>query len=316
MTQPLLSICIPTFNRAYWLDILLFNVLRQIERLPEPELVEVVVSNNCSTDNTLGILEKYAGYSSLHVFTNSKNEGLSNFGLVVARAEGKYSWLMGDDDEPTHGAIAKILSHMQTNPECDWFIPYALIVNPDGTQDVNWYEGSTVTWDLAIQDEFRLYCNCLTSMAGLGGLLSVLIGRTDLLVTGFADTMEWGNDSYFPHVAAFLHSANHLSGSLRPIPEQLVLHRTCNNGGHQDPWARILVDLDGWVLIANKLNLPPEFLAVMRRQHGFQLLLTLALYEESNAHQWKRARKALQDAGFQEETLQFADCVRTSIKVV
>ena len=47
-TQPLLSICIPTYNRAKILD----RALENIER-------ELVIFNNCSKDDTQEIVYKY-----------------------------------------------------------------------------------------------------------------------------------------------------------------------------------------------------------------------------------------------------------------
>ncbi len=52
--QPLLSICIPTFNRA---EILRETLAHLAETLDTS--IEIVVSNNCSGDHTVDVLEDF-----------------------------------------------------------------------------------------------------------------------------------------------------------------------------------------------------------------------------------------------------------------
>ena len=51
-----LSICIPTYNRSYYLD----NCLNSIKLAKEASLsLEVCISDNCSSEKIEPILEKY-----------------------------------------------------------------------------------------------------------------------------------------------------------------------------------------------------------------------------------------------------------------
>lgn len=95
----LLSICIPTYNGAssflrHSLDIL----LPVVEKYKDS--VDVIVANNCSTDNTVELLQSYSHYSCLKYFTNEKNIGFKgNMKLISDKyADGYYSWMIGDDD--------------------------------------------------------------------------------------------------------------------------------------------------------------------------------------------------------------------------
>ena len=67
--RPILSICIPTYNRA---ETLKKNVI-SILNYPSQDL-EVVVSDNCSTDETIKILNEIND-DRLSVHSNSKNIG-------------------------------------------------------------------------------------------------------------------------------------------------------------------------------------------------------------------------------------------------
>ena len=56
--MPVLSICIPTYNRAKILDETLFNLTNE-SVFQETNDVEIVISNNNSPDNTEEVCQKY-----------------------------------------------------------------------------------------------------------------------------------------------------------------------------------------------------------------------------------------------------------------
>ena len=94
-SQPLLSICIPTYNRAE----LLKNTLAYLAETLDPSY-EITVSNNASTDNTLEVLEDFKGkWNNLRYVTQSKLlTATQNFGAALCLATGKYSYSFCDDD--------------------------------------------------------------------------------------------------------------------------------------------------------------------------------------------------------------------------
>lgn len=103
-----LSICIPTYNRMSYLKELLPDVLGQIAEMPAGE-VELVVSDNASTDDTAGYLRSL-GDSHLRWWTNDENIGGDrNFLKCVAEAKGEYVWLFGDDDLIPEGSVSRAL---------------------------------------------------------------------------------------------------------------------------------------------------------------------------------------------------------------
>lgn len=55
--SPLLSIAIPTYNRASVLTLCLDTILAQAD--PFGEEIEILVSNNASTDQTAAIIQDY-----------------------------------------------------------------------------------------------------------------------------------------------------------------------------------------------------------------------------------------------------------------
>lgn len=117
---PLLSICIPTFNRAAYLDICLQSIFSQIGN---NELIEVVVSDNASTDATPEVISKYmALYSNMRAVRNDTNIGGDpNIYYVTTLGRGKYVKMQGDDDYFVAGTIMPLLHLLHSHPECGVF---------------------------------------------------------------------------------------------------------------------------------------------------------------------------------------------------
>lgn len=95
MKKPLLSICIPTYNRANYLKKSIESIIDQ-EEFKNGE-VEIIISDNASEDNTEEIGIKYAGqYSNINYFRNIQNIKDENFSLALSRAHGVLRRLCND----------------------------------------------------------------------------------------------------------------------------------------------------------------------------------------------------------------------------
>lgn len=92
--QPLLSICIPTYNRGIYLKDALQNIVSDIAF---DESVEIVISDNASSDDTFQICNAYVSkYNNISYYRNECNVRDENFFLVLQRAKGKYVRLFND----------------------------------------------------------------------------------------------------------------------------------------------------------------------------------------------------------------------------
>lgn len=115
MQQPLLSICVPTYNRGRFLKGCLDRIIGQIQKLPDPTKVELFISNNASPDNTDEIIQ--GAMKSGVPITYNKNEtnigADRNFLICFKQATGKYVWLIGDDDYIVDGSIERILNILE-----------------------------------------------------------------------------------------------------------------------------------------------------------------------------------------------------------
>lgn len=112
----LLSICIPTHNRSKQLSNLLDSIIKQID-----PRVEVIVSDNGSTDSTLEMLIKYSeNYQYIKYQRFSENKGfIENYPMVGKIASGKYLWFVGSDDEISPKGIETVLGFLVGQPQID-----------------------------------------------------------------------------------------------------------------------------------------------------------------------------------------------------
>lgn len=95
MSRPLLSICIPTYNRARFLT----ECLASIETQGVNDGFEVVVSDNASTDDTLAVLAQFESRLPLRWIVQPTNLGADrNFDAVVNFAQNEFCWILGSDD--------------------------------------------------------------------------------------------------------------------------------------------------------------------------------------------------------------------------
>ncbi|WP_448105300.1 glycosyltransferase family 2 protein [Pedobacter panaciterrae] len=110
VVKPLFSIAIPTYNRCIFLDNCLKCIIEQIHGKDYP--IELIVSDNCSTDNTPEVVQKYIEMGlPIKYIRNDRNKGADiNIFQCFTEASGKYVLILGDDEFFINGAIDKIMA--------------------------------------------------------------------------------------------------------------------------------------------------------------------------------------------------------------
>lgn len=109
-SRPLLTIAIPTYNRSEFLmRTLLYNLN---EASHHHGKVEIIVSNNSSTDDTNKVVKELQRSYDFQYHLQEKNLGATENILYIPEhlARGKFCWVIGDDDFIIPGSIEKILN--------------------------------------------------------------------------------------------------------------------------------------------------------------------------------------------------------------
>jgi glycosyltransferase involved in cell wall biosynthesis len=125
---PLISVIIPSYNYLSFIPKAIDSALAQT--YPN---VEVVVSDNCSTDGTVAALrERYAGDRRVRIDVNDENVGmLANFNVGFERSRGDFVlWLSADDwILPRH--LERLAAVFAREPQIDVVYSGALFADED-----------------------------------------------------------------------------------------------------------------------------------------------------------------------------------------
>lgn len=113
MSNALLTLVIPTYNRAKYLSLLLSTLVVELRGLEGK--VRVIVGDNASPDNTPLVTQAFlAAIPTAKIQRHSENLGSDeNFCRCIENVETRYYWIIGDDDLPKRGVIAKIVTLLE-----------------------------------------------------------------------------------------------------------------------------------------------------------------------------------------------------------
>ncbi len=90
---PKISVCIPVYNGAEFLNIAIDSVLNQTEKD-----FEIIIVDNQSTDNTVALIKAYSD-SRIKLFMNDSNIGMiPNWNKALSYASGEYIKILPADD--------------------------------------------------------------------------------------------------------------------------------------------------------------------------------------------------------------------------
>jgi glycosyltransferase involved in cell wall biosynthesis len=135
---PLVSVILPTYNGSRYLRQSVDSVLRQTYTN-----WELIIINDCSTDDTLQIAEEYAAADSrVKVFSNPKNLKLPmslNRGFELAA--GSYFTWTSDDNYYADNALQVLVHALETKPEAMLVYADETLIDDDGKITGTWQMG-------------------------------------------------------------------------------------------------------------------------------------------------------------------------------
>jgi glycosyltransferase involved in cell wall biosynthesis len=110
-TDPRVTVFVPTYNRARWLPEAISSALRQTY-----ESFVVVVSDNCSTDETADVVARFDDPRVTYV-RQDEHVGLNeHFNRCYALAQTEYMFLIPDDDVMQPDALARTVAVLDAHP--------------------------------------------------------------------------------------------------------------------------------------------------------------------------------------------------------
>ena len=184
----LLTIAIPTYNRADLLDKQLTWLSQAIKGF-ETEC-EILVSDNCSTDHTQSIINKWENLLQDITFKSNKNP--ENIGVMrnifhcLSSATTKYVWTIGDDDPIQERAVAYVMDKIKNIDNLS-----LLFLNFSGRNQITgeavyppkivgnrWFDADT---EDGKGDGKAIFEHCFTKSVGAVIFLTATVYRADLI---------------------------------------------------------------------------------------------------------------------------------------
>lgn len=248
-----LAICIPTYNRANTLPMLMDSILDQID---SNGLIQICISDNASEDNTEEIINEYKikfPYISYH--RNDKNLGPDrNFLKCVEIANSSFCWLMGSDDKLEPNALSNVLNFLEQFPSVSGL-----------SVDMNSYEFNltsirsreVISQNLKFKNVFNITEDLPTIFSLFGDYIGFLSGQVinriswNQVIAETADISEYYNVLVHLYVIGVMIKKNPRWGFIS-VP--CIGARSGNDSFLTEGLTkRTLIDIEGPEFIANKI---------------------------------------------------------------
>lgn len=216
MKPPLVSICIPTYNRPGELENTLKNIVSQ-ENFDEE--IEVLVIDDASSINTRESVKPfYEKFKNIRYLENRTNLGFEKNILKLFKTfKGQYFFFLSDDDSLLPGALTKIEKLIKTHPDCAVFSSGYEQVSKSQKKTTRYriFKESTTIPRKNIKDIVKLYSDAHV-------FSRVVLRRDAIDIYGFKRHI----DSMYPHMYVIGKAA--LTGKAFYSSDFLVRHTVEN----------------------------------------------------------------------------------------
>ena len=116
----MLSLAIPTYNRANLLDF----IIKSHIKICEKHDIQILISDNASTDNTQEIINKWKKQTTLIKSVRNDSTVLAdqNVEIVLSLSNTRHTWLLGDSYFLSESLVDLVIDKMKSNRKIDLFI--------------------------------------------------------------------------------------------------------------------------------------------------------------------------------------------------
>jgi len=309
MNTPVLSICIPTYNRCEWLIKAVQSILDQDSFSKQ---VAVVISDNGSTDATASqVIQLSSQLSNIRYIRLQENVGFDrNVVNVLTAARGEYCWLLGDDDKLAPGALQRVLSDLRQAPD----LLLVNRINCDAEQvprrREEWLKiNSTAAYDFSNYRIQKKYLQQAKSMGALFSYISCLVIRKSAL--HLLDIPTTILSSGYVHVYLCMRDILQAGRHLRYDPGYLVLCRWPTAVDPAISLGHFLQDVDVYEhfvqeLFGNRSEIVCAVNENLRQEHPLRKILFLL---SQNPEAWLKIRERTLKIGYDGRIVEWLHCL-------
>lgn len=293
----LLSVCIPNYNRPDKLKSLVNTLIKYIIKEHLEEYVEICISDDCSEKDPYSYIEQIRKEHRdiiLQYYRNKKNMGMDyNFLNSVKIAEGKFCWIIGNDDLPLEGSIQFIIDMIKQDKKESLDV---LVTPFDQFDENNNYVVSVYplkndkyrqVFNTRNKGEFKELLSLVNHNSALFGFLSNVVFRRERWIQHgdmFSDKMNSIFIQMYMNIQTLFDGANYY------YIQQKIIKNFADNDTNSafDRWGRIAVGLADVVI---------HFFDGEEREKLLELLVSGYIrgefWELSDGHAWKNKMSAL-----------------------
>lgn len=186
--EKLLTIAIPTYNRANLLDQQLEWLSGAIQGFENE--CEILVSDNCSTDNTQDIIQKWQNKLSNFTFVNNRHSqnlgAIKNITYCLSSPNTKYVWAIGDDDIIQNKSLPYVIKQLKLYQNLSLlFLNFSghnkltgEAVHPPKIKSNRWFDADV---EHPAVNGKAIFAHCFAKSVGAVIFLSATIYRTDMV---------------------------------------------------------------------------------------------------------------------------------------
>ena len=138
--SPDISICLVALNACDYL----YSCLVSIQKNQPKSSIEIIISDNHSTDGTLEMLAE--DFPDIHLIRNDRNGGFARpANLAIRESRGRYVLLLNPDTVVHGNALDTLVEYLDTHPEAGIVGPK--IINRDGSMQKQCRRSEGRPWD-------------------------------------------------------------------------------------------------------------------------------------------------------------------------
>lgn len=177
-----ISVIVPVYNAEKFIEDCLYSIIKQ-----DFKSIEILVSDDYSTDNTRDILLKFKRFNQIKIFFQTQNIGITaNCNFLLQNASGKYISFFAGDDIMLPSKLKKQFEFMENNPLCSFCYHRAeiLLTNENGnTKDIRFKEKPPLK---SVED--------IIDNMGVPESMSMLVRSSSINPSGFNDSYQYISD--------------------------------------------------------------------------------------------------------------------------
>ena len=181
-SQPTISVLIPMYNAEKFIAHSIESVLSQTF-----QDFEIIIVDNCSTDNSFSIAQNYTTDDRVKLFRNRENIGMiRNWNQCILYATGKYLKFLFADDYFKNNALEEFITPFQKDPSI------SLVIS---TREYFFDDGRTIQYPIyfkGIRNGTQIIDECISeNLNPLGEPSFVMFRKQDTTIGLFNTDMYW-----------------------------------------------------------------------------------------------------------------------------